>query len=331
MRSTIEKTVLRRISQFIVMSLLMINSTVGTAQSFSHKPGISTVRERLLDQIVAVINNEVITQSEFNRALASAKQQFIQHHIPIPNEKIFRKQTMDQLIYQKLQLQLAKTVKIRVSSKEVNTVIANMASQNQLSQSTLKKKVFQKNISYQEFRNQIKEQLLIAKLERQMVANNIVLNKEDAVSAQRKYQKTTTPICYHIAEILIAIPENPTQNQINYAKDKAYSILKKLNGGLNFESEMSVYSGTDFGWRLINDLPKLFINSIKKMKSNDITGPIKAPNGFHLIKLLGKKTQNIINDQKIQQVAYQKKFAKALQQWLRQLRCLSYICICIHF
>lgn len=317
------------IIRLMAISLLTISATSMAQQSPLPEP--NATQEEPLDQIAAVVNNEIITQSEFNHALAAAKQQFTQHHIPMLNEKVFRKQVIEQLIYQKLQLQLSKRNKIKASNEEINATISRIAAQNQLSESALKEKLNQQGISYREFRNQIRKQLLISKLQQQVMANNITISKLDLVAFQKQHLAQIASARYHVATILIRVPEGATQAQINHAKGKAFLVLKQLRKGLSFESAMSAHPGSkDLGWRLSSNLPQVFVNPISKMKPNELIGPIQAPNGFHLVKLLGKENQNRSNNQQIQQAVYQKKFEKALQQWLGQLRRSSYVRIYIN-
>ena len=323
---------LKTIIRLIAISLLTI-SAASMAQSILPEEPNAT-QEQPLDQIAVVVNNEIITQSEFNHALAAVKQQFTQHHIPMPNKKVFQKQVIDQLIYQKLQLQLTKRNKIKASDEEINAAIVRMAAQNQLSQSAFKEKLIQQGISYREFRNQIKKQLLISKLQQQVIANDITISESDIVAFKKQHQAQISAARYHVATILIPVPEgvDATQVQINHAKKKAFLVLKQLRKGLSFESAMSTHPGSsDLGWWSISDLPQVFISSIRKMKPNEVLGPVKAPNGFHLIKLLGKENQDMANSQQIQHAVYQKKFEKTLQQWLWQLRHSSYVHIYINF
>ncbi|AJC50366.1 SurA N-terminal domain-containing protein [Coxiella endosymbiont of Amblyomma americanum] len=308
------------INCLIIISYFAI-SIANTAQAATSN------NEKCLDRIVAVVNNEIITQNELCHAMMIARKQLAKYYIPIPNEEIFQKQIMKQLIYQKLQLQLVKHNKLKISNEEVNTAINGILSQNKLSQSAFKAKLAQQGISYQIFFHRVRKQLLISQLEQQAIANNIIISKSDIISFQKQYQTRISPTCYHVATILIPVPENATQIQINHADKEACLLLKQLKEGLSFKFAISVHPGSnDLGWRLLNDFPQVFVNFIEKMKPGDIIGPIKTSNGFHLIKLLGKETQNMITDsQKIQQIIYKKKFEKALKQWLRQLYCASYI------
>lgn len=322
----ISKTIIRLIG----ISLLTVNAA-NMAQSPLSK--LNAMQEQPLDRIAVIVNDEIITQNEFNHALDAARQQFTQQHVPRSDEKVFQKQVIDQLIYQKLQLQLAKQSKIKVNDKEINIAIIRIAAQNQLSQSAFKEKLTQRGISYREFRSQIEKQLLISKLQQQVIANNITISKSDIVAFKKKHQAQITSARYHVATILIPVPKGTTATkaQINYAKDTAFLVLKQLHKGLSFESAMSAHPGSrDLGWWSINDLPQVFVSSIKKMKPNEVLGPIQAPNGFHLVKLLGKESQDMVNSRQIKQTVYQKKFEKALQKWLGQLRRSSYVRIYIN-
>ena len=318
---------LKTIISLISISLLTINAT-SIAQPSITEP--NAIKEEPLDRIAVVINNEIITQSVFNHYLALAKQQFTQRHIPIPDERVFKKQVIDQLIYQKLQLQLAKQNKLVSNNEEINAAIARIATQNQISQSALKKKLIQQGISYLEFRKQIQQQLLISKLEQQIIANNIAISKSDVICFRKQHQAQITSTRYHVATILIPMSKDTPKSQINHIKFKALLVLKQLRKGLSFEHAMVSHPGSsDLGWRSISDIPQVFVSSISKMKPNEIMGPIQAHNGFHIIKLLGKKTQELSDNRQIQQIVYRQKFERALQQWLGQLRRSSYVRICI--
>ncbi|QTS83582.1 SurA N-terminal domain-containing protein [Coxiella endosymbiont of Amblyomma nuttalli] len=303
-----------------ITACIFIQSTLLVASTI-------TPDEQLLDQIVAVVNNEIITHSELIDAMRVIKQQFEQEHLPLPNEKIFKRQVLDQLIYQKLQLQLAKRNNINVTNKEVNTVIARIIVQNHFSRTILKQKIAREGMTYEQFCDQLKKQLIIAKLQHQTVNSDITVNKSDIVAFQKQYQKQCTSIEYHVATILVALPDSAIQDQINYTREKSILVLKQLHSGSSFEKSMKMYRGSvDLGWRTTNNLPQIFASIITKMKLNEIVGPIRAPNGFHIIKLIGKKkVKGSVTDQQAQQIIYQQKVGQALQKWLLQLRRTAYI------
>ena len=304
--------------------ILSVTSISAFAQSALPPP--NAAHEQYLDQIIAVVNDEIITQSELSHALTAAKQEFRQRQILAPNQKTFKKQVLDQLIYQKLQLQVAKRNQIEVTNSEINAAVASISEANHLSQTALKQKLTQEGISYKEFRSQLQKQLIISKLQQQALQDNISINKCDIAAFEKQHAAQIASTEYRIATILIPLPVSATQAQINHAKGKAALVLKQLEKGSSFEIAMKMHPGSaDLGWRSVNELPQVFVKTILKMKPNEVTGPIQAPNGFHIIKLLDKEAKNTVSDQQIQQIVYQQKVEKALQKWLTKLRSSAYI------
>ncbi|ABS77171.1 peptidylprolyl isomerase [Coxiella burnetii] len=311
----------------ILTSMVIILSVTSiSAFAQSTLPAPNATHEQSLDQIVAVVNDEIITQSELNHALTAAKQQFMQRQISLPDQKTFKKQVLDQLIYQKLQLQVAKHNQIKVTNNEINAAVARISQANHLSQTALKQKLTQEGISYKEFRSQLQKQLIISKLQHQALQDTISINKSDIAAFQKQHAGQIASTEYHIATILIPLPASATQAQINHAKGKAALVLKQLQKGSSFETAMKMHPGSaDLGWRSAKELPQVFVKTVLKMKPNEVTGPIQAPNGFHIIKLLDKEAKNTVSDQQIQRIVYQQKVEKALQKWLTQLRSSAYI------
>ena len=312
---------MKKIIGFIVIPFLTV---CAFAQSTLPAPTITP--EQSLDQIVAVVNDEIITQNEFARAARAVKQRFVQEHVPLPSKKTFKQQVLHQLIYQKLQLQLAKRNNIRVTNKEVNAAIVRIAAQNHFSGAVLKQELAQEGINYKQFCSQLQKQLTISKLQHQVVDSGVTINKFDIAEFQKQHRKQLAPTQYHIATVLIPLPNSATQTQTNHAREKAILILKQLRSGSSFETGMKMHTGSiDLGWRTADDLPQVFASAITKMRANEIIGPIQAPNGFHIIKLINKEEKGGLTDQQVQQIVYQQKFQQALQKWLLQLRHAAYV------
>lgn len=284
------------------------------------------VPEQQLDQIIAVVNDEIITQSEFIQTESVVKQQFVQEHIPLPDRKTFKQQVLNQLVYQKLQLQLAKRNNIKVTNQEVNTAVTRITAQNHFSRAALKQKLAQEGITYEQFRSQLQKQLTILKLQHQIVGGNITVNKSEIAAFKKQHQKQLTYTQYHVATILIPLSDSAIQTQIDHAKKKAILILNKLHKGSSFETGIKTHHGSiDLGWRTADNLPQVFASVITKMKLNEVVGPIQTSNGFHIVKLIDKEVKSRVTDQQVQQIIYQQKFKQALQKWFLQLRHVAYV------
>lgn len=291
-------------------------------------PTAEAANQHALNRIVAVVNEEVITESEFNQALGEATQQYQQSKIPLPEPRTFKKQILDQLIDQKLMLQIAARTHITVSKQELSEALNRIATQNKITVAILEQKIKEEGFSFDVFKKRIEKQLLISKVQKQAVGNALQVNKAEIIAFRKAHHAPAEKTEYHLATLLVSVPDNATPQQIQAAKNKAEELLKEARQKNDFESLMTAYPGSaDLGWRKLNDLPQLFIASAQNMKVQEISGPVRAPNGFHILKLLDKRSPDASNltDEQIQAILLQQKFENALRPWLLKLRQSAYI------
>lgn len=268
-----------------------------------------------LDAVAAVVNNQIITQSELNRAIVSAKQQIAGN----PNSNAIsdtqlRKMVLDQLIDEKLQLELAKRANITVSEADVTKAIQHIADGNGLSIVQLKEKLQQEGMNYMAYRKLIHKQLIIHQVEQNAVGSSLNLTEEDKQAALTEYQsEMNAQQQFHIIDILAD------------TKNDAEKIIAQLRKGADIDS-VAPNQTSDLGWRSAGALPSLFLQQLTNMKPGDIAGPIQAPNGFHVIKLVAMHGEtNQPTQQQLQNMAYQMKFQKAVATWVKKLRETAYI------
>ena len=302
--------------KFIYLPLAIIIALFGMNTMANHSlPTPNATQMKPLNGIAAIVNDDIITQSQFNHAMMAARQQLTQSNIPVPDATTLKKQVMDQLIYQHLQLQIAKRNNIEATNKQINAAMARIAEQNKIPVTELKTKLAQEGISYHTFRSQISKQIIISQLQHQAVSN-ITVNKKDIAAFREQHKTELSPMQYHVANLLVP------------SKTKAKQLMEKLRtNGHHFDQLMQNYPGSgDLGWRNLNDLPTLFSDAIKKTKPGAVAGPLHAANGYHIIKLLGTRNKGGgPTDAQVQNILMQQKFQKALQKWLQQLRRSAYI------
>lgn len=269
-----------------------------------------------LDSIVAVVNNGVITQSELSSGIAQAKQQLAAS--PTPNavsDDQLRKMVMQQLIDQKLQLQLAAQAHMTVSDAKVMETISNIAAQNHITLDVLKNKLRQQGVSYIKYKKNIHDQLLIQQVEQSAVGGDIHIKPADLQNALEQYRARTSS-----QQMLRVIDINmPTLQQ-------AQKIAVQLKNGGN-PDKLAPNNTKDLGWRNENTLPTLFLQQLSHMSTGDVAGPIQAPNGFHVLKLVGERgnqSQSLTKTQ-LQNIAYQIKMQSAVEKWLKTVRKTAYI------
>ena len=307
---------------FISMSLFCVNII---AKAALPAPGSPTLHS--LNQIAAVVNNEIITQTELHHAILAAQQQLQQNGIPLPSNRELRKQVLEQLIYQHLQLQIAKKNHVTVSSQEIDNAITNLAARNNTTLAGFKQLLVQQHFPYDTLRQQVEQQLIIAKLQQQALSHSIIVSKSDVVAFRAKHATKLNPSEYHVADILIPLADSPTPTQIDATKTAVATAVKKLKSGIPFDSVMNDYPDSqDLGWRSLTDLPTLFTHSVETLQPGQWTGPLQAPNGWHIIRLIEKRrVNNDPNNPSIEDLVFQEKLQTALKKWLSELRAASYI------
>ena len=251
-----------------------------------------------LDRIVAIINDDVIMLSELSGRIRTVKNQLREQDIPLPPPSILEKQVLDRLILTKLQIQMAQNTGIRVDEETLNRTIGNIASENQLSLNQFREILESDGYSYEDFRKEIRNEILISRLQQRQVDNRIIVSEreiENFLSNQEHQGETDLEV--RIAHILIATPEGASSRQMAKTRETAEKVLGELEAGGDFSSLAATYSdgqralnGGDLGWRKAGQVPTLFADFINDMEKGDISELIKSPSGYHIIKLMDKRS-----------------------------------------
>lgn len=250
----------------------------------------------MLDRIVAVVNNGVVLQSELNERMREVKAQLAGAPADqIPPEKVLRKQVLEHLITERIELEMANRAGILISDEELNRAMEGIAKQNHMTLAQFRDAIQKQGISYVEMRNRVRRQMKISQLQQGEMQSRIkITNQEIKDFLASDLGKSVTADEYHLGHILLPIPENASDAQIAEVHAEAEAIVKKLKAGANFKSMaiekskgQNALSGGDLGWRKAVQLPTIFADVVTKMKVGDVRGPIRSASGFHIIKLLG--------------------------------------------
>lgn len=287
-----------------------------------------------LDKVVAVVNDSVITNSELALAYKAAIEQLKISNKPIPAGSALRKEVLDRLILEAVQLQIAKRNNMEVSSEDVNKAIQDMANEHHITVDQLKKSVEHDGIDYPTFRKRINDQMIVSRLQQSAIGSKITIT-DNEVSEYLRSQKNKKPGSseYHLLHLLVPLSESATKQQIQAASERAKKIVAQLKGGANLEeiarsnaTGPNALGGGDLGWRKAADLPTLFAKQLSTLKIDQIAGPIQAPNGFHILKLVDVHNDPTkMTEQSVKNLIYHQKFNEQLQVWLQQLRDSAYV------
>jgi len=275
-----------------------------------------------LNKIVAVVNGDIITQDEVNKKMA------LNHQT--------KQQALNNLIDSILEIKLAQNNNIQISDIEINSIIANIAKNNNLSVAQLGEELRKtQGLTMREYKEQIHDQVIINKLEQQMLGKNIQVSDQEVKQAMAEPiitgEASPEPL-YHIIDVLIEIPDNASNTQIAIAKNTATKILNKLKHDGDIKTAIIGFKKpiqyNDLAMRKLKELPDLFINYVKNMQVEQVVGPIQAPNGLHILKLveaLGIQQKIILTKDQARELVFRKNLKKHAQKLIKELRESAYI------
>lgn len=257
--------------------------------------------KQVLDKIVAVVNNDVISQYELENytklVVADLK---AQSSAALPPKEILQEQALNRMVIDKIQLQLAGQSGIEVDSITVSQALQHMSQQKGQTLEQLRQETEARGINFDEYRELIRNELIIQRLQSRAVSQDVAIAKSDIesfLSSPAGQDNTGTE--YKISHILLLAPESPTPAALKQVQTKAENIVASLKNGADFQKTAMAKSagrqalnGGDLGWRNTGELPTLFVNYVPTMQVGDIVGPIRSAGGFHIIKLQNKRTAN---------------------------------------
>ncbi len=254
-----------------------------------------------LDRIVAVVNDDVIMQSELETKIRTVRGQLQQQGTQLPPASILERQVLDKMVQTRIQLQIAQRTGVKVDDESLNRTISNIASENQVSLSQFREILEQDGYNYERFREDIRNEITLSQLRKRQVDNRIVVTEKeiDNFLVNQEFQGTTqTEI--QISHILLALPSAATPDELAQVRQVAHQVREDLLSGADFADTAKTTSdggnaenGGDLGWRKMEDVPSLFADYLPDMEKGDISELIQSPSGFHIIKI-----SNIRSDEK---------------------------------
>lgn len=259
--------------------------------------GDALAQQVLLDRIVAVVNNDVVLESEVRHRLNQVRSRLASAQVEPPPAGVLARQVLERLILDKIQLQLADAGGIKVDDETLRQAVERLAQQNKLSLDEFRRAVENEGISFPEFVNELRTEILVGRLRNAQVNSQIkVTDREVDQYLKRLTSGGGRDTEYLLGHILIATPEAASPRQIDEARRKAERILGELRGGADFQQTALAESdaaqaleGGSLGWRKQADLPSLFTDLAPGLQVGELAGPIQSASGFHIIKLLDRR------------------------------------------
>lgn len=259
---------------------------------------VSAHAEELLDEIVAVVDDNVIMRSELDRAVDSIKKQIEASSNQVPPNDILNTQVLERLIVQEIQINRAEMAGIKVSDSEVDAALSNIASQNKITLTQMQEAVEQDGFKFSDFRRDMKRDMQAERVRYAYANSNVKISEHeiDLFLADNELDQGEV----ELQHILIATSSENDVDATESTKKEADDLYEKIAAGENFSVLATQFSdgqnaleGGRLGWRPINQLPPLFADQVNLMSLGEVTRPIRSPSGFHILKLLDQKDETV--------------------------------------
>lgn len=246
----------------------------------------------LLDRVVAVVNDGIVTQSELDERVAQAITDLQRNNTPPPSDEVLRRAVLDRLVMDEIQWQRAKRIGINVSDETVNNELRQLAEDNGMTLNDLPDALAQQGINYASFRENYREEIARRQLRRSEVFNEVNITPRELDQFMERLKRLPDEAAeYNFSHILIAVPIEATQDDFRAAAARAQEVYEKAATedfaqlAVEYSNSQTALEGGQMGWRTGVDLPTLLAETIAALKPGEVSRPIQAANGYHIVRL----------------------------------------------
>ncbi|MFC0139979.1 peptidylprolyl isomerase SurA [Erwinia mallotivora] len=248
---------------------------------------------QVVNKVAAVVNNGVVLESDVDGMMQSVKSQAQEAGQQLPDDKTLRHQIVERLVMDNILLQMAKQGGIQIQDAQVDQAIANIAQQNKMTVDQLRSRLAYDGMNYATYREQIRKEMTIAEVRNNEVRRRITILPQEVDSLAKQVSSQNSDAAeLNLSHILLPLPENPTQQQVDDQEKLANQLVSEAKNGSDFGKLAITYSadpqalkGGNMGWGRIQELPSLFAQALITAKKGDIIGPIRSGVGFHILKV----------------------------------------------
>ena len=288
--------VLTAIKRCLLAMLLLLNSHSFAQDKSAGKQPV------LVDAIVAVVNTDVITLKELDDRVRLIEQRLKRQNTQMPPRETLQRQLLERMIVTRAQMQMARDSGIRVDDIMLDRAVSRIAEQNQLSLQTFRDQLERDGLSFARFREEIREEITLQRLREREVDNKLQIGESevDNYLAASAGKNDAGQQEISLAQILVRVPENASPQQIAERRKRAETAVAQLKSGADFSKTAASFSdagdalsGGDLGWRSVSRLPQLFVDAVEKINDGEIAPLVRSANGFHVLKLNGRRTATL--------------------------------------
>ena len=319
-------------------ALLVAGLALGSSAALQLLPSPPARAATVIDRIVAVVNDDIILESEVNQAaVLSMRGELGEIDLESPEGQrkfeAHRRKTLDTLIEKQLVAQQARELKIYVSEDEMRRALEDVKKSNNLSDFQFAEALKQQGFTLDSYRKTLRQQLLELKVINQTVRSRISVGDDEvrAFYAQTVRQATGDQLQVHLMQILVPVPPNASESVVNDKRRLAGKFVEQLRSGGDFvtiakqaSEEGASKGGGDLGWLARGDLPEELRDTVNSMDTGDLRGPVRSERGFHVLQLVEKKNAEVRSfdevKEQLRRQLYDQQVEKGIQSWTKELR-----------
>jgi len=251
----------------------------------------------ILDKVVAIVDEDVVLESEVQRRLATIYAQIQQSGTQPPPQEIVVQQVLERLISERLQLNMGYSAGIRITDAELNDAMARIASSNQLTMEQYAEQVHASGSTLSNVREEIRNEMILMRVQQGQVMRRIRISNQELDNFLNSEEgRFMTSPDVNVGHILLPVPSGKNNEEVNAILQRAQGLLEEANNGADFRqlaiansADQTALQGGDLGWRKMAQLPGVFIEAVEKLEIGQISEPIRSDAGYHLIKLYERK------------------------------------------
>ena len=270
---------------FLFISLIFLNP-------FSASSDIA-----VMDKIVAIVDKDVVLQSELNQRMKRIYSQITQSGTQAPSFEILQQQVLDQLISERIQLNIGFNAGVRISDSEINEALTRLAANSNLTLTEYLELIKLQQPNIEILREQIRREIVVARVQQNQVMRRIRISERELDNfLESEDGRFMTSPDVNIGQILLGVPSNSNETVLANIYTQAKNLHERIlqgedfkNLAISFSDDQTALEGGNIGWRKLAQLPFIFIEALKDMQVGDISEPIKSNAGYHLIKLYDRR------------------------------------------
>ena len=271
---------------------------------------------KLLDQVVAVVDDEAILQSELEARVNTIVGRLSAQGTGLPPRQLLEERVLEQLVAESVQLQMADDMGIRISDNELNETLRNIAKNNNMTLAQFEQQLAQEGVTYQQAREQIRNEMLTSRVQQRRVGNRVrVTDREVENYLKAQEARGANEPEYRLAYIFIEVDEPGNEASVDTARAKAEELRQQIVEGRDFrevavaESDASnALEGGDMGWRTESQLPSLVAPVVPELNVGEPSEVLENNSGFHLVQVMdrrGGEQQQFVQQHRVRHILVQ--------------------------